>query len=68
MIRVAQVLASNGNVSFKQDPPEFLVEFVRSNLPPMITPNMIDADLILTGIFNDITRLMNLPLRCSSHQ
>ena len=57
MIRVARVIASNnGSISFKEDPPEFLVEFVRTNLPPMITPNMIDADLILSGIFNDINK------------
>ena len=25
-------------------------------MPPTITPNMVDADLILTGIFNDINK------------
>ena len=39
---------------YTETPPPALVQFLRKNLPPCVNPKELDAELILSGVFDEI--------------
>ena len=46
--------ASLGEITWHTPPPPHMIKYMRDNLPTCINPKMIDAELIMQGVFADI--------------